>query len=708
MTTTNTAAARIATVEFTNLKGQTASHALPELAAIVAPNGSGKTSVSDAIQLALTGCHPDLGKQGKSIMDMASGPLLEVGLTLTDGTRVRRGWKMDAKGSVKSTNELPESWPADDLALAFNPRTFVAMNDRDRVAELLRLAGRTAPTVAAVEALRDTLEEKASGASRVTISELDPFGPKMTDAGTFIEAAEAELVESRKAHKRDITRLEAAVKGLEDAARGAEAPVKVEAATVEELAAEVQKLATDGSRVGERHRAAVAQRRRVAEIGDAGQWSEDDDAELVRTIEELKRVQGHAADEATDRAALRACLARGPEPEEVAEANEVLAQPAITPPGQPLADATAAALANAERQTAIKRGELPNTEAEIARLQEQLAQECCPSCGATGEDLHSRLKATLQPYLDAAEAKRGALLVEVHSLEAEAVELSEVLAWWAAIEQHDKEVTKARAVLELDEEVETEAANIRALIADRAEAMAEAGEAPSVEELQAKLDAMQGRFANAKALKDLGDIPTEADVEALVKVIAEIEHNRGAKEAALREAKEGLRVWQEFGAQETHTTRMREELETARTKLATVEELVTATRAAGAALAAEIAAPLGEGLRYFTDGVLPGAVRVSPSLEIFLETEGRGLRRFGVLSGSEKAVVGFALAAFLATFTPLRVAVLDEASTMDTDRKAAFLARVAEAVAEGKLAQAVVIDHAAADYGTPWGKVVIK
>lgn len=150
MTTNNTAApaARISVVDFTNIKGCTARHELPELVAIVAPNGMGKTAISDALQLALTGSHADFGKQGKALMALASGPAMDVAATLTDGRKIARSWRMDAKGSVKATADEPEGWPSADVSMTFNPRTFVALNDRERVATLLRLAGQTTPTTA--------------------------------------------------------------------------------------------------------------------------------------------------------------------------------------------------------------------------------------------------------------------------------------------------------------------------------------------------------------------------------------------------------------------------------------------------------------------------------------------------------------------------------------------------------------------------------
>lgn len=698
----------ISAVQYENLKGTTATRGLAPLTAIVAPNGTGKSAVKDAIQLAIEGSHPDFGKTGKALMGLASGPSFNVGLTLSDGTRVNRAWAMDAKGSVKATASVPDNWPAADVGMAFNPATFLALNDADRVATLLRLGGATTPTTAAVESLRDTLEAKGTGGGRVTIAELDPFSPKLADPGTFLEVAEAELIESRKAHKRDITRLEAGVKGLEDAARGTDAPVKVEAAEVEALAAQGQKLAEEASRWTERHRNADRLRRRVEEIGEAVAWTPDDDAALVRLSDEVTVLRNAEADEAADRDALRRALAEGPEPEEVEEANEVLANTEVAGPSGSEPDDVRLKGELLKKGAAIETL-LPRLRQDVADLTHAMGLECCPTCEARGDDLSARLEKMLRPQLEAAEAKVTEAEATLVKLETEARELDRVLALWVDFHARQKAIAEANEVLARDERVEAEVKQLRARIDARADKLTDptTGTRPSLATLQAELGELNSRFIRAKALKDLGEVPTADEVVAFEKLATDAAAERDAHNVALLATKLALQRWHEWGAQETHSAKMREELEAARTKLKTVEALVLETREAGAAMAAEIAGPLADGVRYFTDGVLPGRVVVDAKLSIYLETADRGLRSFAALSGSEKAVVAFALAATLAAKTPLRIAVIDEASTMDSTRKVAFLERVATAVAEGVLAQALVIDHAARDYGDPWEVLAI-
>lgn len=692
---------RIASVTYTNLKGCTATHELPELAAVVAPNGTGKTALKDAIQLALTGSHPDFGKTGKALMGLASGPDLRVGLTFTDGTVIARQWTLATSGAVKATATIPEAWPADDMGLAFNPTAFVALNDADRVKALLGMGGKltTTPATPEVEALRDTLEEKGTGASRVTVSELDPFSAKLTDPAAFLEAAEAELIESRKAHKRDVKRLETTVKGLEDAAMGAEAPPKVTAEEVAELAAEGTKLAEEISRLTERRNNGERLRRRMDEIGEAGKWTDDDDADLARLTTEAARLSQFQKQNENWEASIKNRLHQCPEPEELEEALEVLKTPLPEPPKTPVADLQAEVRTNRRKYDVCTHG-IEQANAEISKLKEQMEMCECPTCKATGDDLHARLVETLQPYLESAIAKRAEAQKAMQDLDSDHDRLA------ALIEQHEanaKVAAKHKAAQDLidyDAQLTEEIEALRGEINAAKKTMQPDPNVaiPNLVELQTELAELQKRFNQVKALRDLGEVPDTQALEQLAEHIKATTAQRDANTATAQALGVKLRAWNEWGAQEGHVTRTREELATANGKLETVAELITATKHAANAMAAQIAGPLGRGLRYFTDGILPGKVQVDQNLNIYLETDDRGRREFRALSGSEKAVVGFALAATLAERTPAKVAVIDEASTMDGQRKHDFLKRVAEAVADGVLAQAIVLDHDGAAY----------
>lgn len=692
---------RIATVTYTNLKGCTATHELPELAAVVAPNGTGKTALKDAIQLALTGSHPDFGKTGKALMGLASGPDLRVGLTFTDGTVISRQWTLATSGAVKATATIPEAWPADDMGLAFNPTAFVALNDADRVKALLGMGGKltTTPATPEVEALRDTLEEKGTGASRVTVSELDPFSAKLTDPAAFLEVAEAELVESRKAHKRDVKRLETTVKGLEDAAMGAEAPPKVTAEEVAELAAEGTKLAEEISRLTERRNNGERLRRRMEEIGEAGKWTDEDDADLVRLTEEAARLNDFFKVVDSHEEAIQRRIALCPEPEEVEEALEQLKAP--VPEAPPITkESLEAEVRTNRRKYDILTHEIEQAGAEISKLKEQMEMRECPTCKATGDDLHARLVETLQPYLESAVANRAKAVREKQELDAGHDRLAALIEQWEAHYKAKKLVKKAQELVDYDARVTKEIEGLRQEIkAAKAKMQPDPNvPIPDIAEISSELAGLQKRFNQVKALRDLGEVPDTQALEQLAEHIKATTAQRDANTATTQALGVKLRAWNEWGAQEGHVTRTREELAIANGKLETVAELITATKHAANAMAAKIAGPLGRGLRYFTDGILPGKVEVDQNLNIYLETDDRGRREFRALSGSEKAVVGFALAATLAERTPAKVAVIDEASTMDGQRKHDFLKRVAEAVADGVLAQAIVLDHDGAAY----------
>ena len=63
---------RISKLWIDNLKGRHKEIHFDKNTVFCGKNGSGKTSVLDAIKLALLGEHDDLGKQGKSLMQFGS------------------------------------------------------------------------------------------------------------------------------------------------------------------------------------------------------------------------------------------------------------------------------------------------------------------------------------------------------------------------------------------------------------------------------------------------------------------------------------------------------------------------------------------------------------------------------------------------------------------------------------------------------------
>lgn len=679
-------------VNMADLKGRTGCIHLKPLTAIVAPNSMGKTAVTDALKLALTGKHPVQGSKGQALMELASGTTMGVGCHLTDGTHVSRGWVMNKAGSVKATHNVPDGFDASASELIFSPGLFLAMSDKDRVATLLRLGGETSVTTSEVETLRDTLESKCTGSSRVTVSEFDPFADAMTDAGVMLEAADGELVEARKAHKRDVARLANTVKGLEDAAAKAEAPVKVDAKEIDALSNELKKLAEEAARIGERHREALRKRTRAEGVDASSHWTREDATELETLGCELAKAETAAAAVAKAKEDLRAVLAAGAEPEEVEAARSFVAGFVEQPAPTQSREAANEALKRSNEESIRVTNDLAHVarkckEIEIDRSQAE-AMSCCPTCGAQGDDFKARLLAGYDDQLKQLQALKAEHELKAKAIESEADDAKATLEKWKASD----ELIAARKLITEDELHDQQVKELRLQVQHHE---AQTGD---LEKIRAKARSKREHRDKADLAKQLGDVPSVEQVASLKQAIDELEAKRVELEGQHNELKAKQAAWQEWGAQEGHTARAREELEAATGKLEETESLILATRKAKAALAAKIVEPLATDVRYFTNDVLPGKVRIDQGLGLHYETEGM-VRPFRALSGSEQAVIAFALAAALASRTQLGVAILDEASTMDVDRKQLFFDRVAVAVADGKLAQAIVIDH---DGRTSW------
>ena len=75
-------------------------------------NGAGKSTVLQAIQLALLGYIPGMSKKNDAIMRHANGPQMSVICTLQDEGRIiqiERSWKATKKGVACQVHTIPEN-----------------------------------------------------------------------------------------------------------------------------------------------------------------------------------------------------------------------------------------------------------------------------------------------------------------------------------------------------------------------------------------------------------------------------------------------------------------------------------------------------------------------------------------------------------------------------------------------------------------------
>lgn len=127
---------QITKVEATNLKGRTFSYELSPAVAIVGDNFTGKTSIIDAIRLALIGYIPELGKTNAATYQLASDDPMTVLLTLDNGQSIGVTAYLDKTAKVAHkiyANEPSALTEESTMNIPLlNASAYFAMTERDR------------------------------------------------------------------------------------------------------------------------------------------------------------------------------------------------------------------------------------------------------------------------------------------------------------------------------------------------------------------------------------------------------------------------------------------------------------------------------------------------------------------------------------------------------------------------------------------------
>jgi hypothetical protein len=126
---------KIKTIRYENLKGRSGECELGDATFIHGRNFKGKTTILDAVKLALLGYHPALDRTAQGVFSLCSGDKLEVVAAMDNGTDVlQRQWRR-SNGSVTKAAHLPLSWPDFPVAV-LDADAYFAASDRGK-SELL-------------------------------------------------------------------------------------------------------------------------------------------------------------------------------------------------------------------------------------------------------------------------------------------------------------------------------------------------------------------------------------------------------------------------------------------------------------------------------------------------------------------------------------------------------------------------------------------
>lgn len=219
---------RITRVSYKNLKGRTEDVDLGSATLIHGPNFSGKTTIVDAVKLALLGHMPGLDKTAQGVMQLASGDSLSVSATVVEENKkpsghtervIGREWTRDARGKVSRRDFVPMGWPEVPVVL-LDAGAYFGASDRGK-AELLFAAAniKTAITVGDIS--------KALTAFGVWMS--DPYPMPGENVQTFVERALSVAEQARSGATASARRYADTMQGLSALATADPVPIDEDA-----------------------------------------------------------------------------------------------------------------------------------------------------------------------------------------------------------------------------------------------------------------------------------------------------------------------------------------------------------------------------------------------------------------------------------------------------------------------------------------------
>lgn len=217
-----TPAPHITSLTATNLKRfPTLNLTLAPFTVITGANGSGKTSIADAIQLATIGCVPRMGRKGPSTAKlMGPGQTLAVSAMMSNALSYTRAWKRSKAGGLTKTDDKCPAATSGLPVICFDLEQFTAGNAQQRAA-----------MIAARYGLEGDPKKTIMDAARKAWPLLPQVPVKATDFADWAEEVEEWLAEGLKNSKSAATRMLATLEGLTGLDSGTTSPA-VEVATI--------------------------------------------------------------------------------------------------------------------------------------------------------------------------------------------------------------------------------------------------------------------------------------------------------------------------------------------------------------------------------------------------------------------------------------------------------------------------------------------
>lgn len=218
---------KLQSITATNMKGRNFEVSLDSpVTAIVGNNRKGKTSVLDAVEIALLGYNHRRGKRPGDTLSYASGRELVVVLKMSEGNYIaRRFWREGKSAKTNERSELPEGWNMPVFTMDFNE--FLRMSGPDRTSYVMSRLD--LPAIGYKDStLREALfaGKSLTELQRKVVTELQGKFDELVDArqqegipvNQFLETLESTFADLAKDAQKVLDETGAVLRGMTDVA----------------------------------------------------------------------------------------------------------------------------------------------------------------------------------------------------------------------------------------------------------------------------------------------------------------------------------------------------------------------------------------------------------------------------------------------------------------------------------------------------------
>lgn len=656
-----------------NVKGRSFNHSLASLTVISGGNATGKTAITDAIVVGAIGHHPKLGKTNKATWQLAgAGAIMETEVGFSDGTT--RRLTLTSKGKSIQKTEVGEA-PEIELAM-FDVQSFIHAPIKDK----LETIARCLPAPDGTRSPEDVLDDVRADFPEIEFSEFglptDSFQEMRKEAEEVRRGTKAE----RRMLEETITGLEQL--GLDDEDQGttySEAQITDKERDIQTLRAQKQEAEI-----------ALGNCRKI-EGGKPQEEMPEDIEDQIQTLgAEIDRLEVDRRQLRDDRQGNRTHEAKISELKQKIEAmkstfsTEIAAaeahadSEAFQPTDIDQLKKRQDELLIEDRRIAQSFTHTNNAlEAHRAEWQALREKECCPVCQSTGQDFAEAIDRIMRE-------KSNTLSEKLEQLKTEA---EESYVKFTQIANHI-EAEQGRATL-------SKIAGLEEEITDSEAQLKDIGEQPDYDsaiiETTAKRSGLQKLAQAWETYRGMLQVLPDKTADELESQLSHLEPEIEDKCDDLRRMKDANSAAAKLAHDRQRQQESIEKLKKLEEENKALDKIIKDSKDAELELANAAFKPLASAAATFLDGIVDGELTMSGQ-DMGVDREGQFIG-FLTLSGAEQLAVGSAIKAAIAGGTASKILIADELPRMTEENRLRFADNVEQAIAEGTLEQAILIDH---------------